>query len=110
MAWRDGDLWVAACLDYTLAAQGYSLDEAKTKLHAQISTYVHEAMTVDSAHAGSLLARKAPLLDRVRYDAWYIIQNRPRLRQSLARLLKGAGVRVPPAKKVYLEPLPLVAA
>jgi hypothetical protein len=68
MAKREGELFVAVCLDFSLAAQGYSLDEAREKLHAQIADYVIQACTVDRQHAGELLTRRAPLRDRLLFS------------------------------------------
>lgn len=67
VARRRGDVWVALCVDFTLAAQGDSLEEAREKLHAQIADYVTEAVTVDAEHAAELLKRKGPLLHRLQY-------------------------------------------
>jgi len=59
---REGGLWVAFCVDFTLAAQADTLDEAKRKLDGQIREYVHDALIgADRAHAGQLLTRRAPL-------------------------------------------------
>jgi hypothetical protein len=61
---RDGDLWVALCVDLSLAAQADSLDEAKGKLEAQIADYIREAFA-EPEYAEQLLNRKAPLSQRV---------------------------------------------
>jgi len=59
---RDADLWLAVCLDFALAAQADTLDEARHKLDAQIRDYLHDALAgTDRMHAGQLLARRAPL-------------------------------------------------
>lgn len=68
MARREGEVWVAVCLDFALAAQGKSLEVARKRLHQQILMYVREAVSVDAAHASQLLARKAPLADRLAYE------------------------------------------
>lgn len=58
---RKDSLWLAYCLDFSLAAQADTLDEAKTKLEAQIREYVHDALAgVDRPHAPLLLTRRAP--------------------------------------------------
>ena len=106
MAWQDGALWVAACIDFTLAAQGGSLDEAKARLHRQILSYVQEAMTVDAAHAAELLARKAPLRDQMRYSFWKAVSRRPRLRATTGRLMRAVGLAIR-KKFSYIEPLPV---
>lgn len=63
---KDG-LWIAACPQFTLAAQGDSFEEAKGKLEEQIKSYVIEALTIDKEHAAELLSRQAPLAMRLRY-------------------------------------------
>lgn len=69
---RRGTQWQAFCLDFNLAAQADSFDEAKKKLEAQIDEYVHDALAgEDRAHAGTLLVRrKAPFSIRARYQAY----------------------------------------
>ncbi|MGU1125116.1 hypothetical protein ACSERI_29620, partial [Pseudomonas aeruginosa] len=47
---KDG-LWIAACPQFTLAAQGDSFEEAKGKLEEQIKSYIVEALTIDKEHA-----------------------------------------------------------
>lgn len=64
---KDG-LWIAACPQFTLAAQGDSFEEAKSKLEGQIKSYVVEALTVDKEHAVELLGRRAPLSMRLHYS------------------------------------------
>lgn len=81
---KDGDLWVAICVDLCLAVQAPSIDEAKRKLEAQVHSYVFEALTVDRAHAADLLSRRAPLSNRVEY--WLI-----RALQAFVRPLKQHG-------------------
>ncbi|MDQ3288019.1 MAG: DUF1902 domain-containing protein [Pseudomonadota bacterium] len=55
------DQWQAFCVDFTLAAQADTLEEAKQKLHAQIADYVSDACTVDAEHLEALLNRRAPI-------------------------------------------------
>lgn len=102
MAWRQSDgQWVAVCIDYSLAAQGDTLAEAKSRLHSQIESYVRDALTVDAAHADQLLTRKAPAIDLVRYNVW-------RLLSGCARAIKRAHSMA--ERLAYVEPLPLVLA
>lgn len=91
MARREGDLYVAVCIDLTLAAQGKTFEEARDKLHAQIRDYVKQALTVDRKHAAALLTRKGPLADRLRFR-WC------ELKASIAPKLK---------KFLYRETLPV---
>lgn len=57
---QEDGVWSAICIDFSLAAQGESFEEAKRRLDVQISDYVHEALTIDRDHAEYLLSRKAP--------------------------------------------------
>lgn len=109
MAWRDHDLWIAASIDFGLAAQAHSVDEAKAKLHDQILDYVREALTVDSEHADVLLSRRAPVIDQARYAWWSWLANRPSLRAKTRRALGVVGLAIR-NKLAYKEPLPIVAA
>lgn len=94
MARREGDMWVAVCLDFSLAAQGGSLSEARQKLHKQIFCYVKDAYTVDAKHAVELLSRKAPLADRLMF-AW--CQFRSRMRPALRKLVYREALPLKPA-------------
>ena len=107
MAWCEGNQWVAACIDLTLAAQAGTLEEARRKLHAQINTYVREALTVDKAHAEQLLSRRAPLVDQLRYVFWMALKHRPRLRRTLRSIVERIGL-ARGRKVAYSEPLPLM--
>lgn len=57
---KEENVWVAVCLDFCLATQGDSLEEAKGKLEEQISDYVSEALQ-DKEYGVQLLNRTAPL-------------------------------------------------
>lgn len=108
MAWEEQGLWVAACIDFTLAAQAATLAAAKADLHEQISAYVNEATGVDAEHAEQLLARQAPLRDQVRFAFWKMVSRRPRLRRTAGRAVAGAGLALR-RKLAWIEPLPLHA-
>lgn len=86
MAKRENGVWVAMCLDLSLAAQGRSLEQARSRLHDQIVTYVREAFSIDAEHAEILLSRKAPLADRLLYS-WckFKSQLKPKLRRLVYR-------------------------
>lgn len=65
---KSGDQWQTFCIDLTLAAQAESFEEARSKLHAQINSYVFDAIAGDDqAHAADLLTRRAPLRYRAKY-------------------------------------------
>lgn len=64
---REGDQWVAVCVDLTLAAQADSFQDAKRKLHMQIVSYVRDALGEDREHAEELLTRRAPVSVMAKY-------------------------------------------
>ncbi|MDR6093165.1 DUF1902 domain-containing protein [Stenotrophomonas sp. SORGH_AS_0321] len=95
---RDDGLWVAHCLDLSLAVQGDSLDEVKRKLDLQIRDYVQDALVgEDREHAGYLLKRKAPLSLWVRYY-WICLLL---AKDSLFHAERQAR------EKVFSEPMPM---
>ena len=57
---HNNGVWIAVCLDFCLATQGDSFDEAKRKLEEQIVFYVDEALN-DKDYGSQLLIRRAPL-------------------------------------------------
>lgn len=107
MAWQEQGQWVAACIDFTLAAQGHTLTDAKARLHEQIGAYVNEATGIDAEHAEMLLARRAPMIDRLRFQFWKLV-SRMHLRAATSRAIKAAGIALR-RTQAYIEPLPLHA-
>ncbi|HBN8446495.1 type II toxin-antitoxin system HicB family antitoxin [Pseudomonas aeruginosa] len=81
---KDG-LWIAACPQFTLAAQGDSFEEAKGKLEEQIKSYIVEALTIDKEHAAELLGRKAPFSTWLRYQFISLVAA---VRQSRRRKIR----------------------
>ncbi|MES2118705.1 MAG: hypothetical protein V4578_26295 [Pseudomonadota bacterium] len=64
---RDGQ-WTLINLEFSLAAQAASFDEAKASLDVQIREYVKDALGgQDRAHADYLLARRAPIKYWLKY-------------------------------------------
>jgi hypothetical protein len=94
---KDGDQWLAFCVDLTLAAQANTLEQVRVQLQEQIAEYVHDALVgADRPYAKDLLPRPAPLRERLRYHAY----------SRLRRLgLMRAGNR-----EVFIELLPIVPA
>lgn len=72
-AYKTGDLWVAVCIDLSLAAQADSLGEVRAKLAGQINDYVRSALNEDREHADYLLNRKSPPIDRCIYHSLNIL-------------------------------------
>lgn len=60
MAYQQNGVFVAACLDLSLAAQADTMREAMDKLDAQIKDYIAEAFA-EPQYAKQLLNRKAPI-------------------------------------------------
>ncbi|MBS1169543.1 MAG: hypothetical protein H6R01_461 [Burkholderiaceae bacterium] len=54
--------WVLVCLDFSLASQADTLEEAKKNLEDQIKEYVFDALIgEDREHARELMFRRAPI-------------------------------------------------
>lgn len=65
---KDGQ-WTAVCIDLSLAAQADSSEESVKKLEEQIASYVYEALGgPDQEYASTLLKRKAPLSQRIKFQ------------------------------------------
>jgi hypothetical protein len=63
------------CLDFNLAAQGDSFEEAKSKLEAMIADYVYDALAgEDKPYAAQLLARRAPLSFWLKYYFYVFLE------------------------------------
>jgi hypothetical protein len=91
----DDDQWQGFSLEFGLAAQAETAQDAKRKLESMIDSYLRDALTgEDRKHAYELLSRKATLAVFVRYYfAWSKIH--------LARFASGT------TSIIYCEPLAL---
>ena len=69
MAYQQNGVYVAACLDLSLAAQADTMQEAVNKLDEQIKDFFTEALS-EPEYAKQLLSRKAPLSMWLKY--WVI--------------------------------------
>ncbi|MFN5350217.1 MAG: hypothetical protein ACK5A0_11875 [Polaromonas sp.] len=76
MAIQRPGYWMAMCIDLDLVAQAATAAQARKLLKEQTVSYVLDAMTVDSDHAGILLKRKAPLRYRFMYHAIKLMNER----------------------------------
>ncbi len=57
-----GGQWSLLCLEFDLAAQSDTLEDAQARLREQIKAYLHDAMAgEDAPYARGLLLRRAPL-------------------------------------------------
>lgn len=89
---REPGLFVAVCLDLCLAAQGESIDEARSKLHDQVVGYLH-----DAAEEKNFERRHAPAQYWLEY---YLLKAR--------REFSGAARRANGIGKLFKETMPLV--
>lgn len=70
MAYRQDGVFVAVCLDWSLAAQADTFEEAKAKLEEQMHSLVDEARAEPEYAKQLLFKRRAPLSLWLKY--WYI--------------------------------------
>jgi len=89
--------WSLVNLEFSLAAQADSLEEAKAILESQIKEYLHDALVgEDRPYAAELLRRPAP----AKYWIKYWMSNAGRAIFSTSRS----------KEKAYLEAMPMVPA
>lgn len=70
--------WSLICLDFNLAVQADTLDEAQEKLHQMIKSYISDALSPDGddrQHAEALLRRRAPLVFWLKYYAYQLVSR-----------------------------------
>jgi predicted RNase H-like HicB family nuclease len=68
--------WIAFCLDFDLAAQADTFEDAKIKLESMIKEYVFDALVgEDKEYAEQLLTRKAPIVEWLKYYS-YVFRSR----------------------------------
>lgn len=94
---RNGNLWVAICIDLCLAAQANSAEQARDKLHAQIGEHLQYAFS-NSQYTAQLLRRRAPLKQILTYYAIRLFWQFKSLFKSKKK--KGSG-------RVYEDLMPL---
>lgn len=61
MAYQQNGVYVAVCLDLSLAAQADTVTDAKIKLEEQIKDFIAEALSEPRYAKDLLMNRKAPL-------------------------------------------------
>ena len=83
--------WQAFCLNFDLAAQAESFDEAKAKLEAMIKEYVFDALVgEDKAFAPQFLNRKAPLKEWGKYYYYAVLLRFMHVKNEVYRLFSEA--------------------
>ena len=58
--WRSGDGWEAVCVDFDIAAQGETHDEAFEQLKGAIETYVEYVHALPRHEHSTFLTRRSP--------------------------------------------------
>jgi hypothetical protein len=81
---RNGDLWVAVCVDIPLAAQSDTPEGAAEKLKSQIYDYLCEAFS-EPKYTASILSRKAPIAHRLKHHAYRTLLALHAIKSSLVR-------------------------
>jgi len=77
---RNGSNWEAVCLDFDLAVQGRSYDEAIAKLRDQVLLFLDGLDDLPPADQERLLRRRVPLHLQLRWlttAAWSLLRRRP---------------------------------
>ena len=65
---QESNYWIAICLNFNLASQANSFEEAKSKLEIMIIEYVYDALVgEDKIYAEQLLSRQASLSFWLKY-------------------------------------------
>ncbi len=82
--------WVAMSLEFGLAAQSDTEDDAKQKLIAQIQEYLEDAVGIHKEHQAMLLKRKAPFSIYLSYY-WLLIKGMFRLNGNYQLFCKSAN-------------------
>lgn len=76
---RDEGLFVAHCIDLSLAAQADSMEEARHKLDAMIKDHLQYVVELvregDMIAAKQMLERKSPLSIRLKYARLYLMHK-----------------------------------
>jgi len=94
--------WQAFCLDLTLAAQGESFEEVRTKLSDMIDEYVHDAVNgEDKEHEKQLLGRRAPIKYWIKYGIYGLLSFVLKLRGDFARTFNQSIPLIPVTRHLH---------
>jgi hypothetical protein len=65
---KDGDVWIAVCVDLSLAAQSFSKQRAEKYLTSMIQEFVEDVTAgEDKEFREQLLSRRLPFFQRIEY-------------------------------------------
>lgn len=95
-AWRivNGE-WEAICTDLDVAAQGASLEDAKSELEAAVSEYVAYVRTLPEHEVRQFLNRKSPLRLRISLEMRYRLSLLTRFLNATPRFADPWVVETP---------------
>lgn len=96
---KQGNLWIAACIDLCLAAQDYEPGAAIDRLHLQIVDHVNFAFQNEEL-THQMLSRKAPLSFIFKY-------HKIRLKNAITSYLQSKAQE---SEKAFFEAMPLMPA
>ncbi len=93
---KQDDQWQAFCIDFCLAAQGDSYEEARDKLDNMIHEYIYDALVgEDKEYADDLLERKAPLKQILTYHCYKFLCWIGALKEEIHRLFNTPMPMIP---------------
>ena len=79
---HDGQ-WTMMCLDFTLAVQSDSLQDAQQKIHEQIDIYIKDALVgQDKDYTAMFLNRSAPAKYWIKFYWYSVVQHFFKLKNS----------------------------
>lgn len=84
---KENDQWIACCLDFTLAAQADSFEEALANLKIMINEYIKDIAGPLSDHRQMLLNRKAPASEWIKYFYFLLLHKISHTKDGLHRLI-----------------------
>ena len=84
---KNNGQWIACCLDFTLAAQADSFEEAVAKLKIMINEYIKDATELFAEHRETLLNRKAPVSEWVKYFYFLFLYKIHHTKDGLHRFI-----------------------
>ncbi len=83
------DQWQIFCIDYCLAAQADTFEEALNKMKEMVGEYIYDATVgEDRKFAGQLLRRKAPLSQRATYHFYSLMHTIGVLKDGFHKLFR----------------------
>lgn len=100
-AQKNGEQWGAFCLDFTLAAQGDTFEDAKSKLEEMIEDYLYDALVgEDREHAVDFLSRRAPVSEWIKYYCIAFVSKFRHTKNNMYQLINEVQSLIPQKRKL----------